>query len=63
VKVGDLVRVPAWQLNRLQWVEYRNRGTGVVLEVNPHSVHVFWSNGAVFAHKASKAASFEVLNG
>lgn len=63
MKVGDLVRVPVWQLKRQQWAEYRNRGTGVVLEVNPYSVHVLWSDGTYFAHKASKAKSFEILSG
>lgn len=50
MKVGNLVKVPEWQLKRKYWEDFRDTGIGIVLDVTPYTVHVRWSNGAELAH-------------
>ena len=61
MQVGDLVRIPAWQLNRVYWSEYRDCGMGFVFEITPYAVHVRWSNGRHVAYKMSRAGCLEVV--
>ena len=58
MKVGDLVRVPAWQLNRIYWSEYRDCGMGFVFEVTPYAVHVRWSNGPSYRLQDKQSSVF-----
>lgn len=63
MKVGDLVKVPEWQLKRKFWESFEGRGIGVVIEITPYSVHVRWSNGDELAHsKIGVTEKFEVLS-
>ena len=61
MKVGDLVRVPRWQMKRFPWRDYSHLGVGIVFEITPYAVHVRWSSGDVMAHKQETAESFEVI--
>ena len=61
MKVGDLVRVPSWQLKRNFWSEHRDFGTGLVFEITPYAVHVRWSNGRYITYKFRHANMLEVL--
>lgn len=63
MKIGDLVKVPGYQLKRKFWESFEGRGIGVVIEVTPYSVHVRWSNGEELAHsKIGVTEHFEVLS-
>ena len=62
MKVGDAVKIPDWQADRLFWADFRERGVGLVLEVTPYAVHVVWNNGEELAHKTKTAENFEVIN-
>jgi hypothetical protein len=61
MKVGSLVKIPEWQLKRHHWLDFSDRGIGVVLDVTPYAVHVHWSNGEELAHKTKTSKNFEVL--
>jgi hypothetical protein len=61
MKVGSLVKIPEWQLKRHHWLDFSDRGLGVVLDVTPYSVHVRWNNGEELAHKTKTSKNFEVL--
>lgn len=61
MKVGSLVKAPQWQAKRHAWLDFRDRGIGVVLEITPYAVHVRWSNGEELAHKKKTAELFEVV--
>ena len=62
MKVGDLVKIPDWQIERDFWRDSLARGIGLVLEVTPYAVHVIWGNGEEIAHKTKTAEYFEVIN-
>lgn len=62
MQVGDLVRVPTWQLKRAYWYSHRNFGTGFVFKVTPHTVYVRWSNGECFPYKTRTSECLEVIN-
>ena len=62
MKVGNLVKVPGYQLKRKFWEDFKGRGIGIILEVTPYSVHVRWSNGEELAHsKMGVTQHFEVV--
>ena len=61
MKVGDLVKVPTWQLKRAYWSNHRDFGTGFIFKMTPYTVHVRWSNGQCFPYKMSAAGCLEVL--
>ena len=61
MEIGSLVKIPNWQARQHAWLEFRNRGIGIVLDVTPYAVHVRWSNGEEMAHKTEVAELFEVV--
>ena len=61
MKVGDLVRVPGWQLKRSAWSWHQDFGVGVIFEMTPYAVHVRWSNGRYLTYKMSTAHLLEVI--
>lgn len=63
MQVGNLVKVPEWQLKRKFWESFQGRGIGVVLDITPYSVHVRWmGTGEELAHsKIGVTDKFEVL--
>lgn len=61
MKVGDLVRVPSWQLKRNFWSNHCDFGSGIILETTPYVVRVHWSNGHDIVYEHSKAACLEVI--
>ena len=62
-KVGDLIRIPEWQKKRNFWRGWDARldCSGIVLDITPYAIHVLWSNGEEFAHKAKSAKHFEII--
>ena len=61
MQVGDLVRVPTWQLKRPRWSDHGDFGAGIIVAMTLYAVYVQWSNGPYLMYKMSTAGCLEVV--